>query len=283
MKNKIFFFLTLVFISLQARIYAQEILNPENRLKFGNKLFEEKDYLRAIAEFDEYLKTNDNDTVRFNIARSYFGMKKYYQAADQYKTLFSSYTLQDEARFGVIKSNFFAGDFSFLRESSLNSPYYTSVYDAEIRRLINITYLLDNTTQFENAKMIAPFPSDAQTKLMELMRSKSNPPYKDELTGLLLSIAAPGLGKVYVEEYTDGLIAFAATGLSLFIAVDSFNSGKTIKGWLFTGIGAFFYGGSIYGSAAAVQNYNAGVKFNFERELNLFLTGNNFFLPREKF
>lgn len=264
-------------------VYCQDINSPENRLKFGNKLFEEKDYLRAVDEFKAYLRFSDNDTVRFNIARSYFGMKKYGEAADYFKSLFSSFTLQEEARFGVIKSGFFSGDFNFIRKESLKSPYFAKTYESEIKRLIGITYLLDKTANPAGADLLPLFPVSAQPKLLELIQLKNNPPYKSPTTAALLSALIPGLGKAYVNEYTDGLIAFAATGLSVFLAVDSFNSGSNFKGWLFTGLGAFFYGGSIYGSAAAAQNYNAGIKLNFDNELNLFLGGNNFFLPKEKF
>jgi TM2 domain-containing membrane protein YozV len=283
MKNRIFFLSVILFVSFQGQIFSQDIFSPQNRLKFANKLFEEKDYFRAVVEYNEYLKTNDNDTVRFNIARAYFGMKKYSQAADNFKTLFSSFTLQDEARFGLIKSNFFSGDFQFLRKQSLTSPYFTSVYGTEIERLINLTYLLDKSTQFDAAKVVSVFPENTRPKLMDLIQMKINPQYKSPTTAALLSALVPGLGKIYVKEYTDGLIAFAATGLSVFLAADNFNSGHNFKGWLFAGAGAFFYGGSIYGSASAAQVYNAGIKLNFENELNIFLNKNNFFLPKEKF
>jgi len=268
---------------VNGNIFSQDILSPQNRLKFANQLFGERDYLRAINEYTEFLKTNNNDTVRFNIARSYFGMKKYTQAADNYKTLFSSFTLQDDAKFGVIKSNFFLGDFDFLRKYSLASPYFTQQYELDIKRLVNLTYLLDKSPVTDISTVISVFPADAQPKMMELISMKNNPDYKSPTTAALLSALLPGLGKVYVKEYTDGLIALAATGLSVFLAVDSFNSGSNFKGWLFTGLGAFFYGGSIYGSASAAQIYNAGIKFNFENELNLFLNSRNFFLPKEKF
>lgn len=283
MKNKSIVFFVLLCSVINSNIYSQDILSPKNRLKFANQLFSERDYLRAINEYTEYLKTDNNDTVRFNIARSYFGMKKYPQAADNYKTLFSSFTLQDDARFGVIKSSFFMGDFDFLRNNSLKSPYFTPSYETDIQRLINLTYLIDKSAIPDISTILAPFPAEAQPKLMELINMKINPDYKNPTTAALLSALVPGLGKVYVKEYTDGLIAFAATGLSVFLAVDSFNAGSKFKGWLFTGLSAFFYGGSIYGSAAAVQNYNAGIKINFENELNIFLNNSNFFLPKEKF
>ncbi|MBA4318429.1 MAG: hypothetical protein C0412_08515 [Flavobacterium sp.] len=283
MKAKVFFLMAIIGLVLNLKIYPQNLLSPENRLKFGNRLFAERDYLRAINEFTEYLKTTDNDTVRYKIALSYFEMKKFTQAADNYKSLLSSYTLQDDAKFGIIKSNFFTGDFDFIRKSSLSSPYFTAKYENDIHRLINITYLLDSTAQIDQSKFISVFPAEAQPKLLELIKMKTNPEYKDPATAMWLSVLLPGLGKVYVKEYTDGIIAFASTALSVIFAVDSFNAGSNFKGWLFTGLGAFFYGGSIYGSAAAAQIYNAGIRFNFGSELNLFLNKQNFFLPKEKF
>ncbi len=283
MNKKLLFLFIPIILFLNTNIYPQNLLTPENRLKFGNNLFAERDYLRAINEFTEYLKANDNDTVRYKIALSYFEMKKFTQAADNYKSLLSSFTLQDDAKFGIIKSNFFSGDFDFVRKSSLSSPYYSDKYENDIYRLINITCLLDSTMHIDQSKFISVFPAEAQPKLLELIKMKTNPEYKDPATATWLSVLLPGLGKVYVKEYTDGIIAFASTALSVIFAIDSFNAGSNFKGWLFTGLGAFFYGGSIYGSAAATQIYNAGLRFNFGSELNLFLNKQNFFLPKEKF
>lgn len=81
----------------------------------------------------------------------------------------------------------------------------------------------------------------------------------------------PGLGKVYTENYTDGLFAAILTGLFGYIAYTDFKADHKVRAWIFTGVSAFFYTGNIYGSVASAQIYNARIKFNFESDLHDFL------------
>ena len=283
MKLRYLSLIIIYLLILTGTVFPQDFFSPENRLKFGSSLFEQKDYLRAAIEFEAYLKYNDKDTVRYNLARAYLEMEKYGQAEDNFKSLFSSLTLQNDAKFGVIKSLFFKGDYNSLRANALVSPYFSQDYEIPLRRIVNISYILDDKAKYDPAKIVSVFPADKQPALLEMLEQRMNPPYKSPLTAALLSAVIPGLGKAYAGEYTDGLIALAATGLSIYFAADSFNAGNNFKGWLFTGLSAFFYGGNIYGSAAAAQNYNAGIKFNLEKGLKLYFSANNYFLPKEKF
>ena len=56
------------------------------------------------------------------------------------------------------------------------------------------------------------------------------------------------------------------TGVFTFLAVNNFRNDHPTRGWIFSGLAAYFYAGNIYGSAAAAQNYNAAVKFTFDTE-----------------
>ena len=98
-----------------------------------------------------------------------------------------------------------------------------------------------------------------------------------------MSAIIPGLGKVYADEIGDGITGFLFTGLFTYLAVDKFQKDQTTSGWLFTALAAFFYGGNIYGSATAVQNYNASIKFNFDNEVNFYLNKRDHFLPKPKY
>ena len=52
-----------------------------------------------------------------------------------------------------------------------------------------------------------------------------------------------------------------------FLAYDNFRADHDFRAWLFTGLAAYFYAGNIYGAAAAVQQYNAGIKLSFENDV----------------
>jgi hypothetical protein len=84
---------------------------------------------------------------------------------------------------------------------------------------------------------------------------------------------------MYVGEWGDGITGFLLTGLFAFLAYDNFKADQNTRAWIFTGIGAFFYAGNIYGSIAATQIYNAKINFDFQNGLNLFLQQENYFLP----
>ena len=88
------------------------------------------------------------------------------------------------------------------------------------------------------------------------------------------------MGKIYTGEIGDGITAFLSTAVSAYLAYSNFKNDHQFRGWLFTGLTAFFYTGNIYGSAVSAQTYNARIQINFEKEVKLFFEQRNYFLPR---
>ena len=68
-----------------------------------------------------------------------------------------------------------------------------------------------------------------------------------------------------------------------YIAYADFKADHKFRGWLFTGLTAFFYGGNIYGSAASAQIYNAQVTFRLSSDMKLFLEDTDYFVPDYEF
>ena len=277
-------FLILILIS-SAKLFAQsgaqeDLFSPNNRLKFANHLYSEKDYLRAIGEYKDFLKSTDNDTARFRFANSFLRIGRYDEAAQNFKILFIGSKLEEEAKLFYYQSLFFSKDFNAFQsnyDSRLNFP---QKYSLTLDRLNSATYFLSKTNLPSEAVLIKPFEDSLQTKLIYFYQMMKNPPKKNPVTAALLSAAIPGAGKVYTGELTDGLIAFGATLLSGFLAVNNFQHDHNFRGWLFTGLTAFFYGGSIYGSAASAQIYNARLRFNLDSEIKIFFEERNYFLPK---
>ena len=276
-------FLMLILIS-SAKLFAQsgaqeDLFSPNNRLKFANHLYSEKDYLRAIGEYKDFLKSTDNDTARFRFANSFLRIGRYDEAAQNFKILFIGSKLEEEAKLFYYQSLFFSKDFNAFQsnyDSRLNFP---QKYSLTLDRLNSATYFLSKTNLPNETVLIKPFEDSLQTKLIYYYQMIKNPPEKNPVTAALLSAAIPGAGKVYTGELTDGLIAFGATLLSGFLAVNNFQHDHNFRGWLFTGLTAFFYGGSIYGSAASAQIYNARLRFNLDSEIKIFFEERNYFLP----
>ena len=95
-----------------------------------------------------------------------------------------------------------------------------------------------------------------------------------------MSAVIPGLGKIYTEQYGDGVMAFLSTTVLGYIAYTDFKAGHQTRGWIFTAATAGFYAGSIYGAAASAQIYNARISFDFRNGVKLLLENNNYYAPR---
>lgn len=275
----------MVLLISAAKLFSQsgaqdDLFSPNNRLKFANHLYAEKDYLRAIGEYKEFLKSADNDTVRFRFANSFLRIGRYDEAAQNFKILFVGSKLEEEAKLFYYQSLFFSKDFNAFQTNYDSRINFPQKYSFTLDRLNSATYFLSKNNLPSESVLIKPFEDSLQTKLIYFYQMMKNPPKKNPVTAALLSAAIPGAGKVYTGELTDGLIAFGATLLSGFLAVNNFQHDHQFRGWLFTGLTAFFYGGSIYGSAASAQIYNARLQFNLNSEIKLFFEERNYFLPK---
>jgi len=281
-RNYIFCLLILLFVSttVKSQTPAEEnYFSVQNRLRFGNYLFSEKDYLRAVDEFREYLKKENNDTIQFKVAECFLRINRFDEASANYKTLFFHSPLSDNARLGFYKSLFFKNDFPLLKEFADNKDYLPESFEEEVQRLKYISYFLDNSTLPDTNKFIQYFPDSNRADISEFYLMKQYPPKKNPTKAALLSAVVPGLGKIYTEQIGDGITAFITTGLLTFLSINNFNHDHNFRGWLFAGLTAFSYAGNIYGSAASAHVYNAGIKLSFDKEIKLYFEKRNYFLP----
>lgn len=287
-KSKSYFILLIFLIIPPTTNHCQlttdnNFFSPYNRLKFGNYLYKDKDYLRAASEFKEYLKVYSNDTVQFKFSNSFFKIGRFTEAADNFKGLFFSSSLSEEARLMFYESYFFQNDFKTFRELAEQTNYQTLKYQDEIERLKSTTYFFDNAVLPNENVLLEPFPDSAQSQLSRFYLQKKFPQKKSLTTAALLSTLIPGAGKIYTGEVGDGVTALITTALSAYLAYTNFKADHQFRAWLFTGLTAFFYGGNIYGSAASAQIYNARIRVNFDSEVKLYFEKRNYFLPKIDF
>ncbi|MBU2492187.1 MAG: hypothetical protein KJ571_06135 [Bacteroidetes bacterium] len=275
----------IVFLSAFAFTNGQtnDIFSPQNRLKFGNSLFYQKDYLRAIGEFKSYLNSENNDTVKFKMAFALSQMGRHIEAEDNFKGLFFTPDLSEEAKLEYFKSNFFRNDSKMFLQLINNSPFIPEKYERNINQLKQISMLTEENSIPDTNEIKNLFSEIEKIELMKFYFRKVNPEMKSPETAAWLSAIIPGLGKIYAGEIGDGITSFLFTGVLSFLAYDNFKADHKFRAWLFTGLAAWFYGGNIYGSAAAAQNYNAGVKYGFDNDLKIYLNSKNYYLPEYEF
>lgn len=260
---------------------AQQLFSTENRLKFGESLFSDKDYLRAIDEFTEVLKKNDNDTIRFKIAESLYRIGRFEESAVNFKSLFFSRTLEDNSKLFYFKTLFFMQKYSQVIENSKTELYRSERYNSEINALTSVSQIYSNNfVNADTAQLFEPFPESVHSILSNFYMRAKHPRLKSKTTAGLYSAFIPGAGKIYTGEVSDGITTFITTGLLTYLAVSNFNAKHEFRGWLFTGLASLFYAGNIYGAAASASIYNAQVRYNLDSEIKSFFEENNYFLPK---
>ncbi|MDA3860936.1 MAG: hypothetical protein PF445_06895 [Melioribacteraceae bacterium] len=275
---------TLIYLLTINSLFAQNLdnlLSDKNRIAFGNYLFCEHDYLRAIDEFDFVLKTQWDDSLQFKIATSYYRMMLFDRAYIEFKKIQVNSLLFKQSQYEQYRTLFMSNNYVLLQKVIDNSTSKSEI-PLELLHLKNSSILLRDIQLPLKNGFISAFGKDDRTKISEFYDWKYDLPYKSPALATIMSAIIPGSGKIYAEEVGDGITAFLLTGLFTYLAVDKFQNNHNSSGWLYSSIAAFFYAGNVYGSATAVQNYNAGIKFNFDREVKIFINDRNQFLPTPK-
>lgn len=264
-------------------VKQQDLFSATNRLKFGNYLYSDHDYLRASDEYIEFLKNYDNDTVRLKYALCLYRIGRFPEAADNFKGLFYGSKLSDKARLLFFQSHFMEDDYKTFRKLVEKENYLPDSYKKEVDRLNSASFYLDNSFLPDTSTLLKPFDDSVHSKLADFYYRKKYSPRKSLTTAILLSTVIPGAGKIYTGEIGDGVTSLIATVVSAYLAVSNFQNDHKFRGWLFSGLTAFFYAGNIYGSAASAQIYNARIRFNLQSEIKLYFEQRNYFLPGIEF
>jgi hypothetical protein len=282
MKN--LFFIILIFSSI---IFSQEnnqlvndnLFSLPNIKKFADYLFCQKDYLRAANEYERILNLVQNDTIEYKIALSYLEMGNFNEASTRFNSITESSSFYKSAQAQSLKLVFQIGDIVKFRSQYLyinsNRAYLDS---AGLASLYMFSFLLTEESLPNEDEFVNAFQIAEKNKIRNFYEWKKDFPEKSPLKAAIFSAIIPGAGKIYADEYSDGIYAFIATLAAGYLTYDNFKAGHDFRGWIFSGLAVGFYAGNIYGSAAAVQIYNAHIRFDFVNELKAFLEDKNYFL-----
>ncbi len=271
MKN--IFLLFLIFPS----VYSQNINQlhtPQNIRLFADHLFDEQDYLRAVFEYEKLIP---DDTLQFKIALSYQLMNNYQQALEEFSEFNTKSLLYKDAQREYYKTILLSEDYDYLQSKLKNDD------EIFLQRVLYLSYLFTTNELPDKNMFLEKFPSDEKDNLNFFYNYKYDPPYKSSLLAGLMSAIIPGSGKIYLGEIGDGITALLANSLLAFLSYDNFKHNHDFRGWLFAGLGFFFYSGNIYGSVAAAQIYNARIDYEYDSKLKDYLDSKNYFIPENEF
>ena len=103
-------------------LFAQkrdDLLSISNRISFGNYLFCDRDYIRAIDEFRAVLDKEWNDSLQFKIATSYYRMGMFDKSISEFQKINTDFNLISLATLESIRSFYMIGDYNILRDNRL--------------------------------------------------------------------------------------------------------------------------------------------------------------------
>jgi TM2 domain-containing membrane protein YozV len=274
----------LIFFLITLKSYPQstyfDFYSAQNIKKFADYLFCEGDYIRAVEEYTSVKNIFSNDTINLKIMICYSNLNLYNQVSDSYLDGNFSESRVDAQKL-YLKNRFLFDSSAFNVELSNNSfPFEMELAVANyFFKLKSFYYIETRSNDIKKEELLKPFDLIQRKEVEPFINLSINPEYKSPALAGILSAVIPGSGKMYVGEWGDGITGLLITGLFAFLAYDNFRTDNTTRAWIFTGIGAFFYAGNIYGSVASAQIFNARIDFDFSNGLKLFLEQENYFLP----
>jgi tetratricopeptide (TPR) repeat protein len=278
----VFLFLSQAFPQKDSSGYFN-INSPSNIKKFADYLFCADDYLRAATEYEKYLSSYYNDTVEFKIGLSYSKISNYSKALKWFNKINNNSVFFADAGNEYFKSLFQLGNYYDFRRYYQENKIKNKDKIRNADKLFYFSYFFTEDELPPEVDFLKPFNSKESNKINEFYKRKINPPYKSTAAAIIMSALIPGSGKIYTGQVGDGIITAIATGLCGYLAYDNFDAEHNFRGWVFSCLAVFFYAGNVYGSAASAQIYNAGIRFDFQNDIKLYLNRQNYFTSKYDF
>lgn len=270
------FFISLL---LTISVFAQSnpLKQPQNIKLFADHLFCDQDYLRAAEEYLSLDESYLSDTIIYKIAKSFSVIGEIDKSVNYFCRIPTSSAFYDASKREI-------GKIYFLNEDEISLNKIIVNKDNSLNDLLKLKIALRlSKNQIDGLENLLTYEDEDFTVLNKFYYQRENPDYKSELAAGILSAIIPGSGKIYTEEFSDGITAFILTGIFSYLAYDNLKHEHKFRGYLFIGIAAGFYLGNIYGSVASAQIFNAKVDFNFIQSLSDFLINRNYFVKEYEF
>lgn len=273
MKHLVLFIILFTSFSFSQQRFEQQFTSSQSIRDFADWLFCDGDYLRASFEYEKYLMNNINDTTQFKLALSYSKIKKTESAIGTFNLISSSSLLYSLSKQQVIKNYYLQSDFAEIQNELSTHPDNLTA-----RMFLHLGIFSTNKITIDENEFLNPFPDKNKNELKLFYKRKTETGYKSPWMASCLSAIIPGAGKFYTDRWGDGITALITTGLLTFLSVNNFNHDHNFRGWLFAGLGFFFYAGNVYGSAVSADVYNRELDERFNKDLDDYIIKENYFL-----
>jgi tetratricopeptide (TPR) repeat protein len=236
-----------------------DLYNLDNSVRFGEYLLQSGQYDYAVKEYERILfMSPKNLDAQINLMKAYRLANRNEDGIIRSNQLFENLNLMPEKN---------AMEYSKLLMNTREWDKANTFWNINENLKAEDKTLFKSTVSVFNSKFI-----QAREELLSLQDSTNylgsgylslvdkalNQKKKSPFAAGFMSMVIPGLGKAYTGDWKDGLVSLIFTGGMAFQAVRKFNQhgANNYRPWIYTGIGAGFYLGNIYGSVKSAKNKN---------------------------
>jgi hypothetical protein len=248
-------------------------------LRFGEHLYQEGDYYRAITEYKRYIYQNPDSEkipwIKLRIGQSYLKGKKLqaaWLAFDELRLTANESRLKTLSDLATARVLYLQGRLEQSLEILEQIKHSGSLdYRGSGLYLTACLYLrqgrLKEARNSLNTIWAGHQLAEPAMQLDYLIEQADDIEQKSPLVAGLFSIF-PGLGHVYLGEYSVALTAFSWNALFGFATFDAFKKKQIGVGVLLASLELLWYSGSIYGAISGAYRYNRDARMNYIESLD---------------
>ena len=264
-------------LALASICNAQE---PEKIRAFGDHLFQQGDYYRAITEYERFVflapEHADAPEVRLRIGEAYYFGEKWDAAARAFRALEASDKNQDVRRVSALYLAAVAMRQKEIQRSiDLLEKYLADFPDDAWRNDVICQLILldlrsgrageaERRMAEANAGGTAPLPLGAA----DLEEWKRLPRKSPVLAGSLSAIL-PGAGQAYVGHWSDAALAFGLNAAFLWGTYEAFDRDENVLGCFLLALDTTWYFGNVYNAANGARRVNQNGQKRFFENLDV--------------
>lgn len=264
-------------LALASAAGAQE---PDSIRAFGDHLFQQGDYYRAITEYERFVflapEHAEASEVRLRIGEAYYFGEKWDAAARVFRALETSEKNQDVRRVSALYLAAVAMRQKEIQRSiDLLEKYLADFPDDAWRNDVICQLILldlrsgrageaERRMAEANAGGTAPLPLGAA----DLEEWKRLPRKSPVLAGSLSAIL-PGVGQAYVGHWSDAALAFGLNAVFFWGTYEAFDRDENVLGCFLLALDTTWYFGNVYNAANGARRVNQNGQKRFFENLDV--------------
>jgi len=259
-------FSIIIFLQLfSIKALAQDLYDQPHSINYAHHLFVTKQYEPAANEYKRIaLFIPNNDTIIEKVLLSYRMGGLYDSGTTYFKLHYSkrlnspSFLNEEYAKNLILDENYRAVD-SLLWSNNLSTSNSRLDSNFKNRLFFYNNVLMNNWIEarksFYDKSLVLNKNIEEWNRLLQKQQSLK---YKSPGLAMALSVVLPGSGKIYTNEWKDGLLSTLTIGTMAYESYVGFHARgtKSVLGWVFGGLAVGFYSGNIYGAYKSAQRYN---------------------------